>query len=245
MQFDYQQAIKDGATSQQIQAYLAANPNLKSVGAPTAQDVSQTTAPQQGSGGSFDYQKAISDGVHPLLIKSYLTQNPGVKVVNAPNGWDSGLTQNNVLPNQTQVTQNFGNYNPSLEVFSQGYARDTNFATNSNTPVAAPPGTWQVINAYNQANPNGRPGDGSNQGYGNAVMLQNKDTGEKLHFIHLAQVGVNPGDTVKGNTVVGLTGMSGNATGPNLGVEYYDPNGNMGDVLKSVYANYFPTGGNQ
>lgn len=200
-----------------------------------------TTQPNQVR--NFDYQKAIDGGLHPLLIKSYLTQNPDINLVNAPTGWDDQLTQGAILPQSTQVTQNFGNYNPGLEVFSQGYARDTNFATNPNTPVATPPGTWQVINAYNQANPNGTPGDSSNQGYGNAIMLQNKDTGEKLHFIHLAQVGVNPGDIVKGNQVVGLTGSSGNATGPNLGVEYYDRQGNLGDVLKSVYANYFPVGG--
>lgn len=65
-------------------------------------------------------------------------------------------------------------------------------------------------------------------------MLQNLDTGEKIRFSHLSQVGVKTGDIVGGQPV-GLSGATGNVTGPHLDVEYYDKKGKLSDVMKSPY----------
>lgn len=160
------------------------------------------------------------------------------------NGWQSydeyvGVpeSKNTILPQKAAVTQNFGNYNPSLEIFSGGYARDTNFSANFGDPVSLPQGNWQVVSTYDQAEPQGYPGNASNKGYGNSVMVQNTDTGERLHFIHLAHVAVQPGQILQ-NGVIGNVGSSGNATAPNLGIEYYNSGGNLGDVMTSNYARY-------
>lgn len=149
-------------------------------------------------------------------------------------------TSSTIVPTDAPITQNYGNYNPSLEVFSGGVARDTNFAVNPNTPIHVPQGQWEVVSAYNDASPEGSVGDGSNEGYGNAVIVQNTETGDKLHLIHLAHVMVKPGQVLPTGSMVGLSGSSGNATGPNLGVEYYDSQGNIGDVMQSPYAQYLP-----
>lgn len=149
-------------------------------------------------------------------------------------------SQENILSQPSEVTQRYGTYNPGLEVFSGGVAGDTNFATPAGTPVALPPGKWEVVKTYDTANPVGHIGNSENEGYGNAIMVQNKDTGEKLHFIHLSDVHVKPGSLITGGKIIGKTGSSGNATGDNLGLEYYDKSGKLGEVLDSSYGKYLP-----
>lgn len=143
-----------------------------------------------------------------------------------------------ILPYKTQVTQSFGTYNP-IEPTTGNLSGDTNFAASENTPVSLPKGQWYIQTARNNANPQGSSGDYTNEGYGNDVIAQNTQTGEKLHFLHLAGTNVQSGDIVSGNTIVGMTGDSGNSTGPNLGVEYYDKNGKIGEVMQSPYRDAF------
>lgn len=153
------------------------------------------------------------------------------------NSWYTPPSQQQILSNPTQVTQNFGTYNP-IEPTPGHLAGDTNFAANEGEPVATPPGKWTVVKAYDQANPQGQPGDYSdNEGYGNDVWLQDQ-SGNTLHFLHLAGINVAPGDTIQGGSVVGSVGSSGNATGANLGIEYYDPQGQISDFMQSPYAQY-------
>lgn len=150
----------------------------------------------------------------------------------------AGGTEENILPGQTQVTQTFGTVNP-IEPTEGHKAGDTNFAAQPNTPVTLPKGQWYVVSAFNGANPQGAPGDYTNEGYGNDIIVQNTQTGEKLHFLHLTAANLTPGQMVKGGTIAGMTGDSGNSTGPNLGVEYYNSNGQLSDVLTSPYAQAF------
>lgn len=151
---------------------------------------------------------------------------------------DDLLNPSSILPDKTQITQSFGDYNP-IEPTQGNLAGDTNFAAKENTPVSLPKGNWYIQNARNNASPVGAPRDYTNEGYGNDVIAQNTQTGEKLHFLHLAGTNVKTGDIVSGNTIVGMTGSSGNSTGPNLGVEYYDKNGKLGEVMQSPYKDAF------
>jgi murein DD-endopeptidase MepM/ murein hydrolase activator NlpD len=148
--------------------------------------------------------------------------------------------QNTILPNPVPVTQQFGNYNPNLEVFSGGYAMDTNFGAKEGDPVALPPGRWQIVNQNDSAGLDGQPGNGENAGYGRAILAQNLDTGDRLHFIHLHDVNTQLGDIVQGGQPIATVGHSGNATAENLGLEYYDPSGKIGDFMQSPYAQFIP-----
>jgi len=155
------------------------------------------------------------------------------------NSWYTPPSQQQILSTPTQITQSFGTYNP-IEPTPNHIAGDTNFAANAGDPVAAPPGKWTVIKAYNQANPQGSPGDYTdNEGWGNDVWLQDSQ-GNILHFLHLAGVNAQPGQVVQGGSVVGQVGDSGNSTGANLGVEYYDSQGQLSDFMQSPYAQYMP-----
>lgn len=135
------------------------------------------------------------------------------------------------------ITQSFGNYNPSTEVFSGGVNSGTDFGVAKGTPISLPKGNWNVLQSYAGDTRNGHIGDNTNSGYGNSVLVRNADTGETMRFSHLSKVGVLPGQSLKGG-VVGLSGGTGNATAPHLDLEYYDKQGRIGDVMRSAYAKY-------
>lgn len=137
------------------------------------------------------------------------------------------------VPELARITQKFGIKSP-YDVFSGGVNTGTDLAVKEGTPVVVPTGRWRVLQTYGDASKPGFIGDNTNSGYGNSVLLQNLDTGEKLRFSHLSQVGVRTGDVVGGRTIA-LSGKTGNVTGPHLDVEYYDARGKLADPMKSPY----------
>ncbi len=137
------------------------------------------------------------------------------------------------VPQLARITQQFGIKSP-YDVFSGGVNTGTDLAVKEGTPVIVPSGRWRVLQTYADAHRPGFIGNAENSGYGNSVLLQNLDTGEKLRFSHLSQVGVRTGDVV-GGRAVGLSGKTGNVTGPHLDVEYYDTKGKLADPMKSPY----------
>lgn len=156
--------------------------------------------------------------------------------VNSPDSYSPEAPQTNntsfggdimskILGGITKVTQAFGNKNP-IEKYSGGVNYGTDFRAKVGTPVNLPAGEWEIVEAYNQG--------GMNRGYGNSILAKNKQTGEKLRFSHLSQVGVKPGQTLKGGQI-GQTGATGNVTGPHLDLEFYDKAGRLANVLNSAY----------
>ncbi len=57
----------------------------------------------------------------------------------------------------------------------------------------------------------------NNEGYGNLVIVENGPY--KTYFAHLSSIPVKVGDRVKAKTVIGLSGNTGNSTGPHLHYE--------------------------
>lgn len=139
-----------------------------------------------------------------------------------------------IMDVKTRVTQKFGNFNPNVEVFSGGVNYGTDYATPTGTELKAPKGEWQVIESFNKASGN----RGDNRGYGNSVVIKNLQTGETLRFSHLSNVGVQVGQQlINSNNIIGLTGSTGNSTGPHLDVQYRDPQGQLRDFQQSPYNN--------
>lgn len=57
----------------------------------------------------------------------------------------------------------------------------------------------------------------NNQGYGNLVIVQNGDY--KTYYAHLSSIPVSVGDSVTAGSTIGLSGNTGNSTGPHLHYE--------------------------
>lgn len=153
-----------------------------------------------------------------------------------------GGVQRGILGKSGVITQQFGNRN-AIEKYSKGVNYGTDIAVPKGTPVALPPGEWKVIESFNGATASGSNNSqgGINRGYGNSVLVQNAQTGEKLRMSHLSQVGVQPGQVINGGSVIAKTGATGNVhgtTGEHLDLEYYTPQGQIADVLKTRYARY-------
>jgi len=57
----------------------------------------------------------------------------------------------------------------------------------------------------------------NNEGYGNLVIIQNGEY--KTYYAHLSEIPVNVGDRVVTGAIIGLSGSTGNSTGPHLHYE--------------------------
>jgi len=151
-----------------------------------------------------------------------------------------GGEQSGIIPGKARVTQVFGNYNPGVEKFSGGRNLGVDFAVKKGTPLALPPGQWEVISTFGKAVEGNRS---ANKGSGNLVKVRNSQTGEMLTFEHLDSVGVNMGQMINGGTVIGRSGNTGNSTGPHASIPYQDASGKYLDILKSRYGKYIFGGG--
>ncbi|MFD3844517.1 peptidoglycan DD-metalloendopeptidase family protein [Streptomyces microflavus] len=110
-------------------------------------------------------------------------------------GWSAPLANPNV------TTQ----YRASGASWSSGYHTGSDFQAASGTPVLAiGPGT--VVSAGNSGS------------YGNEVVIQHED-GMYSQYAHQASLNVSVGQTVTGGQQIGLSGSTGNSTGPHLHFE--------------------------
>jgi murein DD-endopeptidase MepM/ murein hydrolase activator NlpD len=83
--------------------------------------------------------------------------------------------------------------------------RALDFGAPVGTPVQATMGGKVVHAGWN------------NQGYGNLVIIENGPY--RTYFAHLSQIPVELGQTVQAGATIGLSGNTGNSTGPHLHYE--------------------------
>jgi murein DD-endopeptidase MepM/ murein hydrolase activator NlpD len=96
-------------------------------------------------------------------------------------------------------------YHQNGSMWSSGYHTGTDFVVPTGTPIKAiAAGT--VVSA----------GDGG--AYGNQVVIRHAD-GHYSQYAHLSQLGVTAGQAVSAGTQIGLSGATGNVTGPHLHFE--------------------------
>lgn len=190
---------------------------------------------------------AQKQGVPDSLIKAFLVtqiqsdrESPNFSSETA--GEVSVSPAGKILSALGKITQRFGNKS-SAEKFSKGINLGTDIAVPSGTTAKLPPGTWKILESFNKASAQGpnNPQGGINRGYGNSVLAQNTQTGEKLRLSHLSKTLAQQGQTLQGGTPIGLTGATGNVagrTGQHLDLEYYDKEGRLKDILNTIYKNY-------
>lgn len=134
-----------------------------------------------------------------------------------------------ILPTKAPITQQFGNYNPALYKGINKSMTNTgvDFGISEGTPLKLPSGKWKVLEVSNN--------NSYNRGYGNSVLVED-DNGEKLRFSHLSKVNAVPGSQLGAGSLLGMSGATGNVTGPHLDLEYYSKGGKVSDVTKSRFS---------
>ncbi|MFB8103401.1 MULTISPECIES: M23 family metallopeptidase [unclassified Streptomyces] len=126
-------------------------------------------------------------------------------------GWTAPLANANV------TTQ----YRASGSSWSSGYHTGSDFQAASGTPVKAiGPGT--VVSA------------GWSGSYGNEVVIKHED-GMYSQYAHQSSLSVSAGQTVTGGQQIGLSGSTGNSTGPHLHFEVRTGPGYGSDVDPVAY----------
>ncbi|CAM5560213.1 peptidoglycan DD-metalloendopeptidase family protein [Streptomyces diastaticus] len=96
-------------------------------------------------------------------------------------------------------------YRASGGSWSSGYHTGVDFSASSGTSVKAI-GAGTVVSA------------GWSGSYGNEVVIQHAD-GKYSQYAHLSSLSVSSGQTVTGGQQIGLSGSTGNSTGPHLHFE--------------------------
>ncbi|GGU59665.1 M23 family metallopeptidase [Streptomyces lavendofoliae] len=112
-------------------------------------------------------------------------------------------------------------YRASGSSWSSGYHTGVDFSASSGTTVkAVGPGT--VVSA------------GWSGAYGNEVVIQHAD-GNYSQYAHLSSLSVSSGQTVSGGQQIGLSGSTGNSTGPHLHFEIRTSPGYGSDIDPLAY----------
>ncbi|MFD3454404.1 M23 family metallopeptidase [Streptomyces sp. NPDC058691] len=96
-------------------------------------------------------------------------------------------------------------YHATSSLWSSGYHTGVDFQAATGTPVHAV-GAGTVVQA------------GWGGSYGNNVVIRHAD-GMYTQYGHLSSIGVSVGQTVSAGTRIGLSGATGNVTGPHLHFE--------------------------
>lgn len=83
------------------------------------------------------------------------------------------------------------------------------------------------------------PYKSNTKGYGNSILIQLPD-GRRVRMSHLQSTpGFNAGDRIEAGQTIGVTGDTGNVTGPHLDLEIYDSGGQI-QSPKDFFANFEP-----
>ncbi|KRA85020.1 peptidase [Streptomyces sp. Root66D1] len=96
-------------------------------------------------------------------------------------------------------------YHASGSMWSSGYHTGVDFIASSGTTVRAV-GAGTVVSA------------GWSGAYGNEIVIQHAD-GNYSQYAHLSSLSVSAGQSVSGGQQIGLSGSTGNSTGPHLHFE--------------------------
>lgn len=141
---------------------------------------------------------------------------------------------NEMFGTDTTISQDYANYNPSLEPRS-GVNWGTDFVPvgmGAGAPMKNPFGAeLRVIKVVDGFGSGGVGRFDQNGGYGNQVVVQRSDTGEILKLNHLQKgIGYKSGDVIQPGEQIARMGQSGNVTGAHLDIEVFDPDGRIKDV---------------
>ncbi|MFG3137713.1 peptidoglycan DD-metalloendopeptidase family protein [Streptomyces sp. NPDC048211] len=170
-----------------------------------------------GSGavsGHSDHHKATSKPVTPAPVD---TPTPAPSQTASPSPTTTpGQVADYVSPVAQAPGYAFGVINGS---YSAGFHTGTDFPVPVGTPVHAVAAGTVIVGGQGAA-------------YGNHIVIHHPD-GKYTLYAHLSRIDVTDGATVAAGDVIGMSGATGNVTGPHLHFEVRNTN-TYGDVIDPV-----------
>lgn len=150
----------------------------------------------------------INDLMSPLLMLILLEKLVELQVEDGSDVANTSQATVNNAVSTTQAEKSVPSGRPVGGFLSQDYHPGHNgldFGVVVGTPVETTMDGKVVYAGWN------------NQGYGNLVIVENGDY--KTYYAHLSSIPVSVGDTVTAGSTIGLSGNTGNSTGPHLHYE--------------------------
>ena len=165
------------------------------------------------SGGSSLEQQSssgIGDMMTPLLMIILLEKlvESQMDIDSSTDGAQTATTSTNTSTSAEQTSKIIPSGRPVGGVLTQNYHPGHNgldFGVVVGTPVEATMNGKVTYAGWN------------NQGYGNLVIVENGEY--KTYYAHLSNIPVSVGDSVTAGSTIGLSGNTGNSTGPHLHYE--------------------------
>lgn len=165
------------------------------------------------SGGSSLEQQSssgIGDMMTPLLMIILLEKlvESQMDIDSSTDGAQTATTSTNTSTSAEQTSKIIPSGRPVGGVLTQNYHPGHNgldFGVVVGTPVEATMDGKVTYAGWN------------NQGYGNLVIVENGEY--KTYYAHLSNIPVSVGDSVTAGSTIGLSGNTGNSTGPHLHYE--------------------------
>ena len=165
------------------------------------------------SGGSSLEQQSssgIGDMMTPLLMIILLEKlvESQMDIDSSTDGVQTATTSTNTSTSAEQTSKIIPSGRPVGGVLTQNYHPGHNgldFGVVVGTPVEATMDGKVTYAGWN------------NQGYGNLVIVENGEY--KTYYAHLSNIPVSVGDSVTAGSTIGLSGNTGNSTGPHLHYE--------------------------
>ncbi|MFD0149969.1 M23 family metallopeptidase [Streptomyces sp. NPDC055721] len=156
----------------------------------------------QSSGKNGDTQRASRSSERSSAPAAATSETSASQSQTSQSSGSSASASGWVAP----VTGGFSTpYRASGSMWSSGYHTGVDFIASSGTTVRAV-GAGTVVSA------------GWSGAYGNEVVIQHAD-GNYSQYAHLSSLSVSSGQTVSGGQQLGLSGSTGNSTGPHLHFE--------------------------
>ncbi|MFS0695398.1 peptidoglycan DD-metalloendopeptidase family protein [Streptomyces nitrosporeus] len=153
----------------------------------------------------------------PATPAAQTSKAPAEETSETPAAESSGSGFTTPVESANVTTQ----YRASGASWSSGYHTGSDFQAASGTSVRAI-GDGTVVSA------------GWSGSYGNEVVIQHSD-GMYSQYAHLSSLGVSAGQSVTGGQQIGLSGSTGNSTGPHLHFEVRTGPGYGSDVDPIAY----------
>ncbi|WP_019890674.1 M23 family metallopeptidase [Streptomyces purpureus] len=175
---------------------LGAKSTAKAEAAPkkAAPKAAAKSAPKAAAKAAPKAEKS-ADGTARSSRSTERAAAPAAPATSTSSGWTAPLDGASV------TTQ----YRASGAMWSSGYHTGVDFAASSGTTVKAV-GAGTVVSA------------GWGGAYGNEVVIQHAD-GTYSQYAHLSSLSVSSGQSVSGGQQIGLSGSTGNSSGPHLHFE--------------------------
>lgn len=206
----YQGYVGSAATVNNVEASdntMTYNMNTNSDANWSANNTDQTGYAYQGGSNYYNESTSATQSTQATQAPS-ATQAPTVSAPTEASTTNNASSEVQSAQGQSTGSAGWLNKYPQWQPFGQYHGGGAHYGVDYGMPVGTP--------VYSFTNGKVLDSGWSNYGGGNQITIQEAGTNNYQWYMHLSQLNVRKGDTVTEGQQIGLSGSTGNSTGPHL-----------------------------